>query len=61
MATFVIGGLWHGAGWTFIFWGFLHGLALIIHRTWSQLGFKCNSIIGWIITFLNSSDKCITQ
>jgi len=51
MATFVIGGLWHGAGWTFIFWGFLHGLALIIHRTWSQLGFKCNSIIGWIITF----------
>lgn len=30
MATFVIGGLWHGAGWTFVFWGFLHGLALVI-------------------------------
>lgn len=51
MATFVIGGLWHGAGWTFIFWGFLHGLALIIHRIWNQLGFKLNSIIAWIITF----------
>ena len=25
MATFLLGGLWHGAGWTFVFWGFLHG------------------------------------
>jgi alginate O-acetyltransferase complex protein AlgI len=51
MATFVIGGLWHGAGWTFIFWGFLHGLALVVHRIWNQLGFRLNFIIGWIITF----------
>jgi D-alanyl-lipoteichoic acid acyltransferase DltB (MBOAT superfamily) len=51
MATFLLGGLWHGAGWTFVFWGFLHGLALVIHRLWNQLGFKMNSIIGWIITF----------
>src|SRR6201981_3652867 len=29
MLTFVLGGLWHGAGWTFIIWGALHGLALI--------------------------------
>jgi len=51
MATFIIGGLWHGAGWTFIFWGFLHGLALVIHRAWSKLGFKLNSILAWFITF----------
>jgi alginate O-acetyltransferase complex protein AlgI len=51
MATFIIGGLWHGAGWTFVFWGFLHGFALVIHRIWNQLGFKLNSIIGWLITF----------
>jgi hypothetical protein len=51
MATFILGGLWHGAGWTFIFWGFLHGLALVIHRAWSQLGFKLYTWIGWIITF----------
>jgi D-alanyl-lipoteichoic acid acyltransferase DltB (MBOAT superfamily) len=37
MATFIIGGLWHGAGWTFVFWGFLHGFALVIHRAWSKL------------------------
>ena len=51
MATFILGGIWHGAGWTFVFWGFLHGFALIIHRIWNQLGFRFNSIIGWIITF----------
>ncbi|MCT7520493.1 MBOAT family O-acyltransferase [Aliarcobacter cryaerophilus] len=51
LATFVIGGLWHGAGWTFIFWGFLHGLALIIHRVWTNLGFKMNTILAWFITF----------
>ncbi|MGJ0301352.1 MBOAT family O-acyltransferase [Aliarcobacter cryaerophilus] len=51
LATFVIGGLWHGAGWTFIFWGFLHGLALVIHRVWTNLGFKMNTILAWFITF----------
>jgi len=51
LATFVIGGLWHGAGWTFVFWGFLHGMALIIHRVWSNLGFRMNTILAWFITF----------
>ena len=51
MATFIIGGLWHGAGWTFIFWGFLHGLALVIHRAWSNLGFKLWRWVAWFITF----------
>jgi len=51
MTTFVIGGIWHGAGWTFVFWGFLHGVALVIHRIWSELGFKMNKILAWFITF----------
>ncbi len=51
MATFIIGGIWHGAGWTFVFWGFLHGIALVIQRVWNQLGFKMNSILAWFITF----------
>jgi len=51
MITFIIGGIWHGAGWTFIFWGFLHGFALIIHRIWNKLGFRLYSWIAWIITF----------
>jgi D-alanyl-lipoteichoic acid acyltransferase DltB (MBOAT superfamily) len=51
MATFILGGLWHGAGWTFVFWGFLHGVALVLHRAWKQLGFTMNSILAWFITF----------
>jgi D-alanyl-lipoteichoic acid acyltransferase DltB (MBOAT superfamily) len=51
MATFIIGGLWHGAGWTFVFWGFLHGLALIIQRLWGKLGFKLWTWLAWFVTF----------
>ncbi|MCT7464883.1 MBOAT family protein [Aliarcobacter cryaerophilus] len=51
LATFLIGGLWHGAGWTFIIWGALHGIALAIHRFWQSLGFKMNKILAWFITF----------
>jgi alginate O-acetyltransferase complex protein AlgI len=34
MITMLLGGLWHGGAWTFVIWGGLHGLALIIHREW---------------------------
>lgn len=37
MTTMVLGGLWHGAGWNFVMWGFLHGLFLIAHQLWSRL------------------------
>lgn len=50
--TFLLGGLWHGAGWTFVIWGALHGLALAIHRLWQQLGLKMNRFAGWACTFL---------
>lgn len=32
MLTMVLGGLWHGAAWTFVFWGLYHGLLLCVHR-----------------------------
>ncbi|MCJ8327799.1 MAG: MBOAT family protein, partial [Campylobacterales bacterium] len=51
MITFIIGGLWHGAGWTFVFWGFLHGSALCIHRLWKSFGLKMNVYLAWFITF----------
>ncbi|MCV6601282.1 MAG: MBOAT family protein [Cohaesibacter sp.] len=34
-ATMVLGGLWHGAAWTFVFWGLLHGCYLIINHAWT--------------------------
>ena len=34
MATMVLGGLWHGAGWTFVVWGAMHGCYLVLHQLW---------------------------
>ncbi|MFC1690828.1 MBOAT family O-acyltransferase [Nanoarchaeota archaeon] len=38
MATMVLGGLWHGAAWNFLFWGFYQGVLLCIHKISSSLG-----------------------
>ncbi len=51
MIVFIIGGIWHGAGWTFIFWGFLHGVGIIINRLWKLIGIKIPEFLCWIITF----------
>ncbi len=51
IATFLIGGIWHGAGWTFVFWGLLHGIAIVIHRAWDQMGLRMNRLLAWFITF----------
>jgi hypothetical protein len=32
----ILGGLWHGANWTFVFWGFLHGFGLAVTRAWQR-------------------------
>jgi alginate O-acetyltransferase complex protein AlgI len=55
--VFFVSGLWHGAGWTFILWGILHGAATIIHRIWRDLDFKMNRLLGWFITinFVNAA------
>ena len=37
MITMLLGGLWHGAGWTFILWGVLHGFYLVINHAWHGL------------------------
>jgi D-alanyl-lipoteichoic acid acyltransferase DltB (MBOAT superfamily) len=36
MLTMLIGGLWHGAGWTFVAWGAIHGMALVGERWWRE-------------------------
>ncbi len=51
LATFILGGIWHGAGWTFVFWGFLHGMALVINHMWKFLGIKLPTVFAWFITF----------
>lgn len=49
--TMLIGGLWHGAGWTFIAWGGLHGVALCINHAYNRY-FGRPVFFGWAVTFL---------
>lgn len=49
--VFLVSGLWHGAGWTFIIWGLFHGIGVIIHRIWSKHGYSMPSWSGMLITF----------
>jgi len=49
--VFLIGGLWHGASWMFVAWGALHGIAIVIHRAWQQMGLTMNKVLAWFITF----------
>lgn len=51
MTTMLLGGLWHGAGWQFLFWGFLHGAALCVHRIWLNLGYRMSAHWGLALTF----------
>lgn len=52
LITFVLGGIWHGAGWTFIFWGFLHGVGQVIHRLFDRVKVNLAPWLGITITFL---------
>lgn len=52
MATMLLGGLWHGAGWTFVTWGGLHGVALVIVVLWQRQGFHMPAWGAWPVTFL---------
>ena len=52
LLTFAIGGLWHGAGWTFVLWGALHGIAMVVHRAWKRAGMTMHAAPAWLLTFL---------
>ncbi|RMH26912.1 MAG: MBOAT family protein, partial [Planctomycetota bacterium] len=50
MLTMLLGGLWHGAAWTFLFWGGLHGLYLVINHAVSAVSAPIRDrpgLIGW--------------
>jgi D-alanyl-lipoteichoic acid acyltransferase DltB (MBOAT superfamily) len=51
LLTFLLSGIWHGAGWTFVIWGLLHGAALIVHDFWKRWGFNMPIVMAWLITF----------
>jgi len=52
MATMLLCGLWHGAGWTFIAWGALHGGAICINRLWARSPWHLPRIAAWGVTMI---------
>lgn len=56
MLTMLLGGLWHGAAWTFVIWGALHGGYLVIERALrpllQRLRFPGAHVLGWLVTLL---------
>ena len=61
MVTMLLGGLWHGAAWTFIVWGGLHGFYLILERLQRQyLPFKITAWNGMFLAFTTFSCVNIT-
>jgi D-alanyl-lipoteichoic acid acyltransferase DltB (MBOAT superfamily) len=62
MATMFLGGLWHGAGWTFVVWGGLHGLYLVVNHAWHRIrqflghadseSTRAGKLFAWLITFV---------
>jgi len=59
MATMILGGLWHGASWNFVVWGFAHGIILVAHRLISSSSINqsmaskfelAHASLSWIVT-----------
>lgn len=50
--TMLLGGLWHGAGWTFILWGAYHGFLLALNHRLEDAGYKMPNWLGRAVTFL---------
>jgi alginate O-acetyltransferase complex protein AlgI len=51
-ATMALGGLWHGAGLTFVVWGVAHGLGLGAGVLWRRAGLSMPSPVGWALTLV---------
>jgi alginate O-acetyltransferase complex protein AlgI len=50
LLTMALCGLWHGASWTFVLWGTLHGVALVVCSLWRRYCPKLPSLLGWMLT-----------
>lgn len=52
LVVFLISGIWHGAAWTFILWGVLHGVANVLCRLLQKVWDKVPKLLRWLTTFL---------
>ena len=61
MITFLLSGFWHGANWTFLIWGAIHGIGLILEKKFinTKVQFKNNFISNSLRVFITFSFVCI--
>ena len=52
LVTMGLCGLWHGAGTTFVVWGLLHGVGLIVNHAWDRSGLAMPPPVAWFVTML---------
>lgn len=55
MLTMLLGGLWHGAGWTFLIWGALHGTYLVINHAWRSIRAR----LSWMPRKIGAIEQCL--
>lgn len=51
MIVFLVSGFWHGANWTFVVWGLLHGIAEVITRRFRNTWSRIPAFLQWLLTF----------
>jgi D-alanyl-lipoteichoic acid acyltransferase DltB (MBOAT superfamily) len=65
MITMLLGGLWHGASWTFVAWGGLQGFYIVAHRLWARCPvapiqrLRANSVWAWVARLLMFHAVCL--
>jgi hypothetical protein len=53
LVTFLLSGLWHGAGWTFVCFGLVHGLGMVVNQAWKVAGLPSpHRLVCWGLTML---------
>ena len=52
LVTMALCGLWHGASWTFVLWGTMHGVALVVCALWRRYGPRMPALLGWALTVI---------
>lgn len=52
LIVFLISGIWHGANWTFILWGMIHGVLQVLNRMCKKVWDKVPKAIAWLVTFI---------
>lgn len=67
LLVFLISGIWHGANWTFVVWGLMHGVAIVLEKMFPKLRFRSHKLnvlrtqVFWLLTFVTFRSNDLAQ